>query len=134
MQKPRRYVLGNQFPSEGFVQTSVEDYFRKLGYIVDTSTDIDLVCRHPQTNERWQIEAKGKTSSCGLDFRTCLGQLVQRINDGETRYGIALPDIPQFRAQIQATSEWAVARLGISWFLVSQDGAVEMLTPRRLQK
>lgn len=113
------------------MQACVEAHFHKLGFTVDATGDIDLICRHATSRECWHIEAKGKTSQPGLDFRTCLGQLVQRIRGPEVRYGIALPDIPQYRAQIEATSEWAVRVLGIRWLLVQPDGRVRTLEPRQ---
>ncbi|MBP1936228.1 hypothetical protein [Paenibacillus sediminis] len=35
------------------------------------------------SKDKWQIEAKGETSSVGLGLRTGLGQLIQRIHDEE---------------------------------------------------
>jgi hypothetical protein len=115
---PRTYRLGTEFPSEAFVQIAIENRFRELGFAIDTSGHVDLKCSHPTTCERWHIEAKGKTAQPGLDFRTCLGQLVQRIDDSETRYAIALPDLPEYTAQIRAMSGRVVERLGIHWLLV----------------
>lgn len=129
MPTPRRYFLGTDFPSEGFVQAAIEEHFRNLGFAVDATGDIDLLCRHSGTDECWHIEVKGKTSAIGLDFRTCLGQLVQRITGPDVRYGMALPDIPQYREQIKKTSQWAIRALGITWLLVQADGHVQIIQP-----
>lgn len=125
----RRYRLGTDFPGEGFVQAAVEEHFRNLGFAVDAAGDIDLLCRHSGSEECWHIEVKGKTSAIGLDFRTCLVQLVQRMTGPGVRYGMALPDIPQYRGQIGKTSQWAVRALGITWLLVQPDGGVHVIQP-----
>jgi len=111
------------------VQAAIERHFRELGFNVDANGHVDLTCEHPQTGERWHIEAKGKTSACGLDFRTCLGQLVQGIRDREARYGVALPEIPQYAAQIDRVSDWVIEALHIHWLLVSPEGIVSVKRP-----
>lgn len=125
----RGYRLGTDFPGEGFVQAAIEEHFRKLGFALDATGDIDLLCCRSGTDECWHIEVKGKTSAIGLDFRTCLGQLVQRITGPGVRYGMALPDIPQYREQTKKTSPWAIQVLGITWLLVQADGSVHMIQP-----
>ena len=122
----RNYKLGSEFPAEFFVQQAVEAHFLSKGFSVDTSTHIDLLCRHSETGELWQIEAKGKTSQPGLDFRTCLGQLLQRMNGDGINYSVAVPRLPQYLAQISQTSSWAAERLNISWVLVDPDGHVSI--------
>ena len=125
----RRYRLGSEFPLEGFVQAAIERHFRVCGFDVDTSGHVDLLCSHPDGVERWHIEAKGKTSQPGLDFQTCLGQLLQRMRDSDTHYGIALPDTPLYVRQVATVSTWVVNALHIHWLLVSRDGAVRMTNP-----
>jgi len=125
----RSYGLGTEFPCEAFVQAAIEEHFQRLGFTTDNSGHIDLLCNRPGTAECWHIEAKGRTSQPGLDFRTCLGQLVQRIREKDTRYGIALPDIPQYTSQINTMSAWVIEALGIHWLLVSPDKSVRMVSP-----
>jgi len=83
---------------------------------------IDLLCSHPTTGERWHIEAKGVTSATGLDFRACIGQLIIRMTDETARHAIAVPDVPSFSTLIAQVSRWVVARLGLHWSIVRQDG------------
>ncbi len=122
--RTKKFKLGSEYPAEHFIQQSVEAHFIRQGFCLDASTHIDLICWHPATGEKWQIEAKGMTSQPGLDFRTCLGQLVQRMQDGDVHYAIALPNEPKYLAQIEKTSTWAVKQLNIRWILVDADGVV----------
>lgn len=117
-----------EFPHEGFVQLSIESHFRSAGFILTTDGRVDLLCSHPETGETWHVEAKGVTTQVGLDFRTGIGQLVQGMCNEESNHGIAVPDTPAFRAQVAKFSPWVVARLGIHWLFVSQDGAVRVVT------
>lgn len=126
---PRKYKLGTQFPSEGFVQDVVERHFQALGFTIDATGQIDLRCVHPVTGERWQVEAKGKTAQPGLDFRTCLGQLVQQIRERTVNHGIAVPDIAPYERQINLVAPWVAASLRIHWILVSEDGSVRIIQP-----
>ncbi len=67
------YPRGSEFPHEHFVQKAIEAHFDHLGFTRDAKGHCDLVVFHPQTKDRWIIEAKGETSDTGLDFRTGLG-------------------------------------------------------------
>lgn len=129
----RAYKRGDQFPHEGFVQGAIERHFDKCGYSLDTSTHVDLLCTHPVTGEAWHIEAKGKTTAIGLDFRTCLGQLLQRMSRQHVRHGIAVPDMPQYRSQTKQVSTWVTDRLGLHWLFVAEDGTVEIVCPNGIQ-
>lgn len=118
------YPRGVEFPSEAFVQRAIEAHFRAAGYELSPNGYVDLSCRHPTTGQRWQIEAKGKTSSPGLDLQTCLGQLIVRMSDPDIRYAVALPDVPTYRKQIEQVKPWVTERLNLSWILVSPEGQV----------
>lgn len=111
------------------MQLAIERHFEQAGYILDTSTHVDLLCSHSATGDAWHIEAKGKTAAIGLDFRTCLGQLLQRMNQPHVRHGIALPDMPAYRAQTSQVSSWVVERLALHWLFVDADGGVEIVEP-----
>lgn len=125
----RSYKLGSEFPAEWFVQKAIEIHFLDRGFSLDTSGHVDLLCVHSHTGERWHVEVKGLTSQPGLDFRTCLGQLLQRMEDQSTRHAIAVPDVPRYSAQIAKVNQWVVDRLGIHWLLVSADGSVRLVCP-----
>ena len=100
----RQNKLRDQYPHEGIVQGAIERHFEKDGYTLDTSTYVDLLCTHQVTGEAWHIEAKGKTTAIGLDFRTCLGQLLQRMSQQHVMHGVVLPDMPQCRSQTEQVS------------------------------
>ena len=38
----RRYLLGGEYPSEEFVQASLEKYFFRQGFDIDTGSYIDI--------------------------------------------------------------------------------------------
>ena len=129
MPKMRVYKRGFDFPNEGFVQLAIEAHFRAAGFNLYSEGRVDLLCTHPVTGESWHIEAKGQTTQVGLDFRTGLGQLLQAMRSKDSKCGAAVPDTPQFRAQIDKLSSWVVSALNIHWLLVSQDGAVRIVPP-----
>ena len=125
----RTYFRGTDFPHEGFVQLAIESRFAALGFTTVPAGHADFACVSPTTGESWVVEAKGKTLAIGLDFRTGLGQLLQQMNEESTRYGLALPEIPQFIAQCRKVSPWVRSRIGIHWLLVSEDGTVRIVAP-----
>ncbi|NUD56435.1 hypothetical protein HUC13_23335, partial [Escherichia coli] len=68
-------------------------------------------------------------SQPGLDFRTCLGQLVQRITKDNINYAIAVPRIKQYERLIEETSILAVSKLNLHWIFVGPDGSVTIKEP-----
>ena len=121
------FPLGYSFPSEGFVQASIEKHFAALGFIQSKEAHADYYGKHPDTGEEWFVEAKGKTSDVGLDFRTGLGQLLQGMKEPNRKYAIAIPDIPQFIAQCNRVSERVRELLQIHWLIVGEDGVVRVV-------
>jgi len=86
MTAQRVYARGNEFPNEGFVQAAIENYFKNKGYELEIDKFADLVCVHPNEKKRWVIEAKGLSKSIGIDFRTGLGQILQKMTDEYSHY------------------------------------------------
>lgn len=125
----KSFKLGIEFPREGFVQLAMEAYFQRRGFAVTTDTDADLVCSHRETDERWLVEAKGVTTAIGLDFRTGLGQLLQRMQDESVKYGVAVPSNKLFLNQCRRLSIWVRQRLGLYLFIVAPDGAIRVVAP-----
>ena len=131
MAKSTGFHLGVKFPHEGFVQASVETYFARLGYSREAGSHADLVCVQPQTGERWLVEAKRVTSDVGLDFRTGLGQLAQRMADPDTKYALAVPDVRAFIAQCRQVSSWLRQALHLHWIIVTSEGSVRLVAPNQ---
>jgi hypothetical protein len=125
----RKFPNGTAFPSEGFVQQAIKAYFTKLGYSLNIDTDVDLICTAFDGRAPWHIEAKGKTQQVGLDFRTCLGQLLQRMHSVNAQHGIAVPDMDCYHRQIAKVSPWVVSALEIHWLLVDAEGNVKIVAP-----
>jgi len=112
------------FPYETFVQHAVEQWLAGEGFELLRDPLVDV--KASRGNEIWHIEAKGKTSAIGLDFRTGIGQLVQRMTDQGHNHGIAIPDIPEFRKQTEAFAPWVLEKLQINWVWVSKNGSVSV--------
>jgi hypothetical protein len=120
------FKLGVNFPREGFVQATLESQFSlcerlEVGWA-------DFACVDHQ-GRRWVIEAKGETSSSGLDFRTGLGQLLQNMGDSNALYGMAVPDTPKFEAQLARVPDWVRSALGLHWLIVAEDGSLRIEPP-----
>jgi hypothetical protein len=60
-------------------------------------------------------------------FLGMLGELVQRMSDPNARYGIALPDDPQYRGLVKRLPRLAKERLRLVTYLVAPDGEVTTL-------
>jgi len=117
------------YPEECFIQGVIVEYFSDKGYSRIETHCVDYVCEHPDTNERWHIEAHGASAAIGLDFRLSLGQLIRGITHRETKYAISLPDMPQFRNQIKNVEPWVCKVLNLHWIIVDPEGGVTILEP-----
>lgn len=81
-------------------------------------------------SERWVIEAKGPGSRQPMRvnyFIGILGETLQRMDDPEAQYAIALPDLQQYRRLWGRLPELAKKRTKISILLVSLSGEIEQL-------
>jgi hypothetical protein len=126
---PSQYKLGSDFPREAFVQQAIEKHFESIGYRLCEATQADLICAHPQTKERWIVEAKGETTAIGLDFNTGLGQLLGRMDDPSAKYAMALPKTKKFIAQCDKISTRVRDALNLHWILVDSRGAINIVGP-----
>jgi hypothetical protein len=125
----RQYRRTGEFPEECFVQEVIDGYFSEKGFQRIETHCVDYVCEHRETGERWHIEANGSSAAIGLDFRLSLGQLLRGITHQNTRYALALPDLPQFRNQIKNIEPWVCRVLNLHWIIVDQEGGVTILEP-----
>jgi hypothetical protein len=77
--------------------------------------------------KRWVIEVKGIeniNTLLSLSFVSILGEVLQRMDDPQCKYSIALPDIDQFRRLWYRLPGLVKERLGITVLFVDQVGKV----------
>jgi hypothetical protein len=87
---------------------------------------IDIEAR--RGSERWIIEVKGPGSLSAMRvnyFLGIIGELLQRMDDPNARYSIALPDLKQFRLLWQRLPYLAKSRTTITALFVDTTGAVD---------
>ena len=120
--RPCDYIGKPDFPYETFVEKAVKQHLVDDGFEIIPHRFIDVIA--VKDNVAWHIEAKGKTSASGLDFRTGIGQLLQRMADPMYQYGIAIPNTAQFQRQAAAFAPWVLAKLKLHWIWVSENGSV----------
>jgi hypothetical protein len=123
------YKRTGSYPEECFIQDIVASHFRTKGFNRIEANCVDYVCEHPDTGDRWHIEVHGASAAVGLDFMLGIGQLVRGISHRNTKYALALPDMPQFRNQIRNIEPWVCKALNLHWILVDQDGDFTVLEP-----
>lgn len=116
--------------SEDDVKQKLQAWLEAAGWKVTVvwgrGQGIDIDARHH--DRRWVIEAKGRGSLDPMRvnyFLGVLGELLQRMNDPEAKYSIALPDLPQFRGLWDRLPALAKQRTGISSLFVADSGRVE---------
>ncbi len=126
------FKLGYDFPSEGFVQLAIEKFFAKEGYQVVEFRYADYCCLNPANGQKWIVEAKGKTTAIGLDFRTGIGQIIQRMEDETANYAIAVPALTQFHNQMKNIPHRVRVLLNLHYLLVSEDGSVLVVKPQEV--
>ena len=79
--------------------------------------------------ERWIIEAKGCGSLQPMRvnyFIAMLGEILQRMDDPQARYSIAMPDLAQFRGLWNRLPRLAKERTQICALFVNGDGKVDI--------
>jgi hypothetical protein len=118
-----------KYPEECFIQEVIEEYFEEQGFRGIETDCVDYVCQHPDTGDRWHIEAHGASAAIGLDFRLSLGQLIRGISHRNTKYSLALPDTPQYRNQIKNIEPWVRKALNLHWIFVDREGRVTVIEP-----
>jgi hypothetical protein len=117
--------------SEDEVKRAVEAWLESLGWKVSVAwgrvRGIDILAT--KGDQRWVIEAKGSGSLNPMRvnyFVSMLGELLQRMDDSNARYSIALPDMGQFRGLWERLPPLAKSRTGISALFVHASGGVQV--------
>jgi hypothetical protein len=89
------------------------------------SRGIDIEAK--RGSERWIIEVKGIGSRSEMRvnyFISMLGETLQRMDDPDAKYSIAMPDVAQFRGLWIRLPSVAKSRTTITALFVSEDGSV----------
>jgi hypothetical protein len=116
--------------SEDQLKKVLQGWLEAQGWIVKVAwaktPGIDLLAR--RGDQRWIIEAKGSGSLDAMRvnyFLGVLGETLQRMNDPEAAYSIALPDMKQFRNLWTRLPILAKQRTNITALFVRGDEHVE---------
>ncbi|MCR9130422.1 MAG: MarR family transcriptional regulator [Alphaproteobacteria bacterium] len=115
--------------SEDEVKAAIKTWLENDGWTVEVAwgreRGVDIIAQRGQ--ERWLIEAKGCGSRQAMRvnyFIAMLGELLQRMDDPDARYSIALPDMKQFRGLWDRLPELAKQRVQVTALFVGPDGKV----------
>ncbi len=115
--------------SEDAIKEALEKWLISQGWKVkiawgrDHGVDIDAT----KENQRWFIEVKGQGSRNAMRvnyFLGILGETLQRMEDSNAKYSIALPDMQQFRNLWIRLPLLAKSRTGITAIFVTRNGKV----------
>ena len=122
-------VENDQLLSEDTLKKHLENWLIHNGWKVQVawghSQGIDICAI--QDNKRWVIEVKGEGSRQPMRvnyFLAILGETLQRMNDPEADYSIAIPDLQQFRNLWDRLPILAKQRTGISVLFVDCSGKI----------
>ncbi len=122
-------VKNDLFLSEDTLKKHLEKWLIQNGWKVQLTwgnlQGIDICAI--QDNKRWVIEVKGEGSRQPMRvnyFLAILGETLQRMNDPESDYSIALPDLQQFRSLWDRLPILAKQRTGISILFVDRNGKI----------
>lgn len=123
----------DDYISEDAIKKVLEKWLIAQGWNVKVAWGhvhgIDLDAR--KDDKRWVIEAKGQGSLNPMRvnyFLGILGETLQRMDDPNAKYSIALPDIQQFRNLWGRLPFLAKSRTEITAIFVDKDGNVIEIT------
>lgn len=128
--KPAKKNHDLQALSEDEIKQVLVDWLSESGWETTVAwgrtpgIDVEAV----RSGERWVIEVKGPGSRPQMRvnyFLAILGETLQRMNNADARYSIALPDLPQYRGLWERLPGLAKSRTDISILFVTEDGKVE---------
>ncbi len=116
--------------SEDEIKEVLEDWLGKNGWETKIAwgrtPGIDIEAVMP--GKRWVIEVKGPGSRPQMRvnyFLAILGETLQRLNDADASYSIALPDLPQYRRLWERLPDLAKSKTGISILFISPDRKID---------
>lgn len=124
-EKKIKYILGEFLASKGW------------GHKPDsTAINRDIGIEATRGNEKWIIEIESPdtlTNEITYSFVSALGRILQRMENKNYKYSIALPDIKPFRRLWERLPELAKNRAKITVLFVSETGAVEEIEDNPVQ-
>lgn len=130
VQREQTRAPQNDFLSEDSVKLHLKNWLESQGWratvIWQKERGIDIEAF--KEGQRWIIEAKGSGSRDQMRvnyFLAILGETLQRMNDPDAKYSIALPDHRQFRNLWTRLPELAKSRTGITILFVGGEGNVQ---------
>jgi hypothetical protein len=110
------------------VKQAVRDHLQSIGYEVTVAwareRGVDIMAR--RGNERLLLEAKGEAAAGPQQvnyFLGALGELLQRMDDPEATYGLALPDHRQYRGLVERLPRLVFERLNLRVYFVQHDNS-----------
>jgi len=113
---------------EDEVKTAMLHYLESLGWEVAVAwghaRGADIIAN--KGSDRLVIEAKGEVALQPQQvnyFVGALGELVQRMDRPEARYGLALPDNRQYRRLVERLPTFAWHAMNLVCFFVSRSGS-----------
>lgn len=121
-------ILGNGL-SEDEVKNRITAYLEKEGWKSKVAEgkkhgiDIEAI----KDNERWVIEVKGNGSRKPMRtnyFLAVLGEILQRMDDENTRYSIAFPNLMEYKNLWNKLPQLAKERTRIDMILVDEGGEI----------
>jgi hypothetical protein len=112
--------------TEDEIKAALEKYLEEEGNRVlsvawGRTRGVDIEATGPEG--RILIEVKGDAPTPQMQgnyFLGALGELLQRMEDPDATYAIALPDRPRFRGLVQRFPEEARRRLALVWLFVGR--------------
>jgi len=114
---------------EDAIKSVLEIYLRENGWTTEIAfgkaPGADIIAT--RQSERWIIEVKGPGSRDAMRvnyFLAILGETLQRMDDPNTRYSIALPDLKQYRGLWSRLPRLAKNRTNISCLFISPNGEI----------
>jgi len=118
--------------SEDQVKRSVSNWMQSAGWHVrvmwGTATGTDI--QGQRGNRKWLVEVKGSGKYPQMRvnyFLSVLGEILQRMDDIEAVYSIALPDIDQYRRLWERLPRLARERTRLTLLLVDSSGHITTL-------
>lgn len=123
----------HNFLSEDSVKLHLKNWLESQGWratvVWQKGRGIDIEAF--KEGQRWIIEAKGSGSRDPMRvnyFLAILGEILQRMNDPNAKYSVALPDHRQFRNLWMRLPQLAKSRTGITILLVGGEGNVQEIS------